>query len=122
MPQGARIAVIAHLAAPILLLSAPAGARETRQLTAVRVGPGAIQVDGSLDDPGWAGVAFTAGVLPKRPGGGAAPSQPTQGGELHPRRGRLAVVAAHATLAGGRARGGRARTPIGGPGRPPAPP
>jgi len=24
-------------------------------------GPAAIQVDGSLDDPGWAGVAFTAG-------------------------------------------------------------
>jgi len=31
------------------------------------VGPGAIQVDGSLDEPGWAGVAFTAGFLQKRP-------------------------------------------------------
>jgi hypothetical protein len=49
MPQRARIARIA-------------GARETRQLTAVRVGPGAIQVDGSLDDPGWAGTAYTFGV------------------------------------------------------------
>ena len=50
MPQRVRIA---RLAVPIFLLSPPAGARETRQLTAVRVGPGAIQVDGSLDDPGW---------------------------------------------------------------------
>jgi hypothetical protein len=48
MPQRARIA---RIAVPIFLLSAPAGARETRQLTAVRVGPAAIQVDGSLDDP-----------------------------------------------------------------------
>ena len=69
MPQRARIA---RIAVPIFLLSAPAGARETRQLTAVRVGPGAIQVDGSLDDPGWAGVAFTAGFLQKRPVDGAA--------------------------------------------------
>jgi hypothetical protein len=53
----------ARIAVPIFRLSAPAGARETGQLTAVRVGPGAIQVDGSLDDPGWAGVAFTAGFL-----------------------------------------------------------
>lgn len=68
----------ARIAVPIVLLSAPAGARETRQLTAVRVGPGAIQVDGSLDDPGWAGVAFTAGFLQKRPVDGAAPSQPTE--------------------------------------------
>ena len=75
MPQRARIA---RIAVPIFLLSAPAGARETRQLTAVRVGPGAIQVDGSLDDPGWAGVAFTAGFLQKRPVDGAAPSQPTE--------------------------------------------
>lgn len=56
----------ARIAVLIFLLSAPAGARETRQLTAVRVGPGAIQVDGSLDDPGWAGVAFTAGFLQNR--------------------------------------------------------
>ena len=75
MPQRARVA---RIAVPIFLLSAPAGARETRQLTAVRVGPGAIQVDGSLDDPGWAGVAFTAGFLQKRPVDGAAPSQPTE--------------------------------------------
>ena len=73
MPQRARIARIAF---PIFLVSAPAGARETRQLTAVRVGPGAIQVDGSLDDPGWAGVAFTAGFLQKRPvDGGRAVSR-----------------------------------------------
>ena len=52
--------------------------RETRQLTAVRVGPGAIQVDGSLDDPGWAGVAFTAEFLQKRRVDGAALSQPTE--------------------------------------------
>jgi hypothetical protein len=76
MPQRARIA---RIAVPIFLLSAPAGARETRQLTAVRVGSGVIQVDGSLDDPGWAGVAFTAGSLQKRPVDGAAPSQPTEG-------------------------------------------
>jgi hypothetical protein len=69
---------MACIAVPIFLGSAPAGARETRQLTAVRVGPGAIQVDGSLDDPGWAGVAFTAGFLQKRPVDGAAPSQPTE--------------------------------------------
>ena len=75
MPQRARIA---RIAVPIFLLSAPAGAGEPRQLTAVRVGPGAIQVDGSLDDPGWAGVAFTAGFLQKRPVDGAAPSQPTE--------------------------------------------
>jgi hypothetical protein len=75
MPQRARIA---RIAVPIFLLSAPAGAREIRQLTAVRVSPGAIQVDGSLDDPGWAGVAFTAGFLQKRPVDGAAPSQPTE--------------------------------------------
>jgi len=75
MPQRARIA---RIAVPIFLLSAPAGAREPRQLTAVRVGPGAIQVEGSLDDPGWAGVAFTAGFLQKRPVDGAAPSQPTE--------------------------------------------
>jgi len=68
----------ARIAVPIFLLPAPAGARETRQLTAVRRGPGAIQVGGSLDDPGWAGVAFTAGFLQQRPMNGAAPSQPTE--------------------------------------------
>ncbi|HEU4729779.1 MAG TPA: DUF5916 domain-containing protein, partial [Kofleriaceae bacterium] len=75
MPRRARIA---HIAVPIFVLAAPAGARGTRQLTAVRVGPGAIQVDGSLGDPGWAGVAFSAGFLQKRPVDGAAPSQPTE--------------------------------------------
>jgi hypothetical protein len=72
MPQRARIA---RIAVPIFLQSAPAGARETRQLTAVRLDPGAIPVDGSLDAPGWAGIAFTAGFLQKRPVDGAAPSR-----------------------------------------------
>ena len=75
MPQRARIA---RIAVPIFLLSAPAGAHETRQLTAVRVGPGVTPVDGSLDDPGRAGVAFTAGFLQMRPVDGAAPSRPTE--------------------------------------------
>jgi hypothetical protein len=74
MPQRARIA---RIAVPIFVLSASAGARETRQPAAVRLGPGAIQVDGAVDDPGWAGVAFTAGFLQNRPVDGAAPSQPT---------------------------------------------
>ena len=38
----------ARIAVPIFLLSAPAGARETRQLTAVRVGPGSARGDHAL--------------------------------------------------------------------------
>ena len=72
MPPRARIVC---LAVASCLAAAPADARE---LAAVRVDAGAIRIDGALDDPGWAGVAFTAGFLQKRPVDGAAPSQPTE--------------------------------------------
>lgn len=72
-PRIAQPGSVARLVVAILLLSVPAGARE---LTAVRVAPGAIRIDGALDD--WAGVAFSAGFLAKRPVDGAAPSQPTE--------------------------------------------
>jgi hypothetical protein len=69
----ARTVPRAPICLAVVLLSAPAGARE---LTAVRVASGAIRIDGALDD--WAGVAFSAGFLAKRPVDGAVPSQPTE--------------------------------------------
>ena len=72
MPQRVRLVVV------ICFLATTAAARDPRQLTAVRVAAGAIQIDGSLDDPGWAGVAFSAGFLQKRPVDGAVPSQSTE--------------------------------------------
>ncbi|MDT0630726.1 DUF5916 domain-containing protein [Rubrivirga sp. S365] len=87
-----RLALLLALAAPLLL--APPAAAQTAadsgaapdlrpQIAAAAVEPGAVDLDGRLDEAAWGGAAVASGFVQQRPTPGAAPSEPTEARVLY---------------------------------------